>query len=178
MTAAQRAVAELKALFKDRPELFNVAAGGECHVGQVDRDDALIEAAVILVLAGNIVAGIRDVADARVGEAVRRQEAAAAHAGIHIALELEHLLFADVVGHHAARRALGGKAREVVVRRIVVDVVLFEHIDELGKGGRDPHALLVLHALIALLEHLLDDDGKVALFLLVARLIEIHENGA
>ena len=177
MTAAQRAVAELKALFKDRPELFNVAAGGECHVGQVDRDDALIEAAVILVLAGNIVAGIRDVADARVGEAVRRQEAAAAHAGIHIALELEHLLFADVIGHHAARRALGGELCEVIIRRVVVNVVLFEHVDELGEGGRDPHALLVFDALIALLEHFLDDDGKVALFLLASRLVEVHENG-
>ena len=28
VTAAQRAVAELQTLFKDRPELFNVAAGG------------------------------------------------------------------------------------------------------------------------------------------------------
>ena len=177
VAAAQRAVAELKALFKNRPELFDVAAGGERHIGQVDGHNALIEAAVILVLAGNIVAGIRDVADARVGEAVRRQEAAAAHAGIHIALEFEHLLFADVIGHHAARRALGGELCEVIIRRVVVNVVLFEHVDELGKGGRDPHALLVLDALIALLEHFLDDDGKVALFLLASRLVEVHENG-
>ena len=129
------------------------------------------------MLAGNIVAGIRDVADARVGEAVRRQEAAAAHTGIHIALELEHLLFADVIGHHAARRALGGELCEVIIRRVVVNVVLFEHVDELGEGGRDPHALLVFDALIALLEHFLDDDGKVALFLLASRLVEVHENG-
>ena len=41
--------------------------------------------------------------------------------------------------------------------------------DRLGEGGRDPHALLVFDALIALLEHFLDDDGKVALFLLASR---------
>ena len=177
MAAAQCAVAQLETLFEDGPEFVDVAAGGQRHIRQIDGHDALVEAAVILVLAGDVIAGVCDVADARVGEAVGRQEAAAAHAGVHVALELEHLLFADVVGHHAARRALGGKAREVVVRRIIVDVVLFKHIDELGEGGRDPHALLVFDALIALLEHLLDDDGKVALFLLVARLIEIHENG-
>ena len=110
VTAAQRAVAELKTLFKDRPELVDVAAGGERHVGKVDGDDALIEAAVVLVLAGDVIARVRDIADARVGETVGRQEAAAAHARVHVSLELEHLLFADVVGHHAARRALGGEA--------------------------------------------------------------------
>ena len=44
---------------------------------------------------------------------------------------------------------------EVIVGRIVVNVVLFQHVDELGEGRRDPHALLVLHALVALLEHCL-----------------------
>ena len=58
-----------------------------------------------------------------------------------------------------------------------MNVVLFQHVDELGEGRRDPHALLVLHALITLLEHFFDDDGKVALFLLASCLVEVHENG-
>ena len=129
------------------------------------------------MLARLIVAGVGNVADTCVGEAVGREETAAAHAGVHIALELKHLLLADVIGYHAARRALGGEAGEVIVGRIVVNVVLFQHVDELGEGGRDPHALLVLHALITLLEHFFDDDGKVALFLLASCLVEVHENG-
>ena len=177
VAAAERAVAQLEPVFKNIPELFDVAAGGERDVGQIDGHDALIEAAVILVLARLVVAGVGDVAHARVGEAVGREEAAAAHAGIHVALELEHLLFADVIGHHAARRAFCGELGEIIVGRILVDVVLLERVDELREGGRDPHALLVLHTLVALEQHLLDDERKVTLLLLAARLVEVHEDG-
>ena len=115
MAAAERAVAQLEAVFKNIPEFFDVTARRERDVGQVDGHDALIEAAVILVLARLVVAGVGDVAHARVGEAVGREEAAAAHTGIHVALELEHFLFADVIGHHTARRAFCGELREIIV---------------------------------------------------------------
>ena len=177
MAAAQRTVTQLEPVFKNIPEFFDVAAGGQRDIGQIDGHDALIEAAVILVLARLVVAGVGDVAHARVGEAVGREEAAAAHAGIHVALELEHFLFADVIGHHTARRAFCGKLCEIIVGRILVDVVLLERVDELGERGRDPHALLVLHTLVALEQHLLDDEGKVLLFLLASRLVEVHEDG-
>ena len=45
----------------------------------------------------------------------------------------------------------------------------------MGKAGGDPHACLVLHALIALADGLLNNDGKVGLFLRVAGLAQIHE---
>jgi hypothetical protein len=100
-------VAQLEPLVEDLPELVEIAAGGQRHVHQVDRDDALVEAAVVLGLA--------------VFVHIRRQEAAAAHAGVAVAvavfvhLELEHLLLADVVGHHALGRALGGQLGQIVV---------------------------------------------------------------
>ena len=106
---------QLEPVFKNIPEFFDVAARGERDVGQIDGHDPLIEAAVILVLARLVVAGVGDVAHARVGEAVGREEAAAAHAGIHVALELEHFLFADVIGHHTARRAFCGELGEIIV---------------------------------------------------------------
>ena len=115
VAAAERTVAQLEPVFKNIPEFFDVTARGERDVGQIDGHDALIEAAVVLVLARLVVAGVGDVAHARVGEAVGREEAAAAHTGIHIALELEHFLFADVIGHHAARRAFCGELREIIV---------------------------------------------------------------
>ncbi len=58
-----------------------------------------------------------------------------------------------------------------------MDVVLLQHIDQLGEGGGDPDTGLVLHALIALADGLFDDDGKVCLLLRVAGLAQIHEDG-
>ena len=57
-----------------------------------------------------------------------------------------------------------------------MDVVLLEHVDELGERRGDPHAGLVLHALVALAERLLDDDGEVVLLLGRAGLVEVHED--
>ena len=58
-----------------------------------------------------------------------------------------------------------------------MDVVLLQGIDQLGEGGGHPHALLILHALIALKEHLLDDHGQVLLLPLVPGLVQVHEHG-
>ena len=74
VAAVERAVAELHALVENLPELRQArvlgrvraggAHGGERHVHEVDRHDALVEASVIAVLAGLVVLGLRDVADA------------------------------------------------------------------------------------------------------------------
>jgi hypothetical protein len=163
--AHERAVAELEALVEYLPELVHVAAGGQGHVHQVEGDDALIEAAVVLGLA------------VRLGIDIGRQEGAAAHAGVAVAvavfvhLVFEHLLLGDIVGHHALGRALGGQLGEIVIGRVLVDVVLLEHVDELRERGSDPHARLVLDALIALVHGLLDDDCEVVLLLLVLSLV-------
>ena len=137
----------------------------------------LVEAAVVAVLAGRVVLRLRDVADARVGEAVRREERAAAHAGVHVALQLEHHLLADVVRHHALRGTLRRELGEVPVGRPFLDVILLKDVDELRERRRHVHAHLVLHALDALLEHLLDDHREVLLLLLAARLVEVHVHG-
>ena len=57
MAAQQRPVAKLQPLVKDAPELLHISPGGEGHIREVDGHHALIEAAVVLVLAGLIVAG-------------------------------------------------------------------------------------------------------------------------
>ena len=68
MAAQQRPVAQLQPLVKDGPELVHISAGGQGYIGQVDGYHALVEPAVVLVLAGLIIAGIGDVADAGIGE--------------------------------------------------------------------------------------------------------------
>ncbi len=163
-------MAEGQPLVEDLPELLKVATGGQGHIHQVDGDDALIEAAVILGLAGLRVH-------------IRGQEAAAAHAGIAMALaifvdlHLQHFLLGDVVGHHPLGGALGGQFGQVVIRGAGADVVLFQHIDQLREGRGDPDARLILDALIPLADGLLDDDGKVGLLLRVPGLSQIHEDG-
>ena len=169
-------MAQVQTLVKDLPELFKVALRTQGNVHQIDGDHALIETAVVLVLAGLVVLGVGNVADTRIGEAVRRQEGAAAHAGIDVALQLPHLLLGDVVRHHALGGAAGGQLREIPVGRILVDIVLLKHVDQFRERRRDPDALLVFHALIALAQRLLDDHGKVMALLLVFRLSEIHEH--
>ena len=52
--------------------------------------------------------------------------------GVHIAFEFEHLLGGDIVGHHPPGGAFGSQLGEIVVRGILVDVVLFQHVDEFG----------------------------------------------
>ena len=91
-------------------------------------------------------------------------------------LQLQHDFLADIVRH----QALGGAARrqlgQVEVGRALADVVLLQHIDQLGEGRGHPHALLVLHALDALAQHLLNHRGQVALFLLAPGFVEVHEH--
>ena len=104
----QCAVAQGQTLVEDFPELLKVALGGECHIHQIDGDNALIESAVVLGLAG-------------LGVHIGGQEAAAAHAGVAVAfavfvhLELQHLLFGDIVGHHALCSALCGQLGQIIV---------------------------------------------------------------
>ena len=166
----QSTVAEGQTLVKYLPELIKVAAGAEGHVHQVDGHDALIEAAIILGLAG-------------LGVNIGGQEAAAAHAGIAVALailvylQLEHLLLGDVVGDHPLGGTLGSQLGQVVVGVTGVDVVIFQHVDEFGEGGGDPDTGLVLHTLITLTDGLLDDDGEVGFLLRIAGFAQIHEHG-
>ena len=87
MTAHKRLVAQLQALVKDLPELVHVLMRRERHVGEIDGDNALVKAAVVLGLTRLPVAGIRHVVIA-VARAIGSQEAAAAHAGVAVAVAL------------------------------------------------------------------------------------------
>ena len=170
VAAEQCAVAQLEALLKNFPELFAVCAGAEGNVNKVDGDNALIEAAVVLGLSG-------------LGVHIGGEEAAAAHAGVAVTLavlvhlQLEHHLLADIVGDHALCGALGAQLGEIPIGRVGGDVLLFKDVDELGEGGGDPDAALVLYALIALEQSFFDDEGKVFLLLLVSGFAQIHEHG-
>ena len=121
MAAAQGLMAEFQALIEDLPELLGIAAGGKRHVRKVDGHDALVETTVVLGFSRLVVLGTGNVVVA-VARAIRREEAAATHAGVDVALarllalrqfKLAHLLGGDVIGHRALGRALGSKLREV-----------------------------------------------------------------
>ena len=138
--------AQLQALVQQGPELLLVPAGQDAHLGQVQGDHALVEAALKLVVAVLVLPG--------------RQEGAAAHGREHVALVvLPHLLGGDIVGIHTLGGALYGKLRDIVVLAALQAVVLVQHVDQLGEGGGDVDTLLVLDALQTLAQHLLHDHG-------------------
>ena len=184
VAAHEGLVAELEPFVENLPELIERAAGRERHVHKVDGHHALIEPAIVFGLVRIVVSGVCYVVPAVAG-AVGREEAAAAHARVHVAmarrfalgeLELLHFLLGNVVRHHALGGAAGGKLCEVPELRALGDIIFLEHVNKLRERGGDPHALLVLHAFNALVERLFDDDGKVLLLLLASSLAEVHED--
>lgn len=66
----QGAVAEFQTIAEDFPEAFFVFTARASNIDKVNGDDALIEAAVVTVLTGNIIQSVGNVADARIGEAI------------------------------------------------------------------------------------------------------------
>ena len=180
MTDAECTVAELQALIEDTPEGLHVAMCRAGDIHEVDRDDALVETAIILMLALREIAGIRliiIVAEAlRLLLVIRCQEGTTAHARVNIALILPHLLRRDVVRHHALRGALRCQLRQVVVLALRIDIVLIQCVDDLREGRCDPDTLLILDALHALLQDLLDDHREVITGLARRYLIEVHEH--
>ena len=184
MTAQQGTVAQLKALIEDLPELVHILVRAQRNIRQVNGHDALVKATIVLGLARVIVQRVGDIVKA-VARTVGRQETAATHAGVAIAvagglalrqLELAHLFLGDVIGHHALGGALGSQLGQVEVRRILVNVIVLEYIDKLGECRGNPHAGLVLNALIALAKRLLHDHGKVVLLLRRTGLVKIHKD--
>ena len=130
MAAHESLEAQAQTLLEDLPELVLVAPGQDADLGLVQGHHALIEAALELVIALLVLPG--------------RQEGAAAHGREHVALVVfPHLLGRDIVGVHPLSGALDGQLGDIVVLAALEAVVLIQHVDQLGEGGGDIHALLV-----------------------------------
>ena len=184
MTALQRTVAKLQALIEDAPECFFILVGRQRHINEVDSNNTLIEASVILRLA-IIVFGIGDIVPAIAGT-VRSQEAAASHAGIHIAVSfcfafgqfvLAHFLFTDIIRNHTASGTFCCHLREVEERLPLLNVIVLQNVDELRERRSDIHADLVLYAFVALTKHFFDAQSEVVLQNLVLPcFVQVHEH--
>ena len=176
MTQAQRSVAQFQRFIELLPELIHIPVGGHSDERQIDGNDALIEAAVILVLSGDVVLRVGDIAKL-ITEPVRGQERAAAHARINIALIAEHDFLADVVRNHALHRALGRYLRQPPILRTGHAVVILQEVQQLRERRGDPDAILILHALITLTADFLADSCKViSQQLVIAAFIEAHSH--
>ncbi len=175
VSEAQSLVAELQALVEDLPEPVEPLvlgraglAGGAGDIHQIDRDDSLVEPAVVLRTAVLIDIG--------------RENRAASHGRIHIAvacgidLQLLHHLGGQVVGNQPPRGASGGELGQIVVRRALPDVVLVQDVYQLGERGSDEHPGFVLDAFDPLLEDLLYDHGEIGPDVQVLGFVEIHEH--
>ncbi len=171
VTTLQGTVAKLQPLLQYLPELRLVAgllAGGAGSVHQVDGDNTLIETTIVLGLAVFIH--------------IRGQEAAATHTGVAVTiavfihLQLQHDLFADVIRNHPAGGAFCGQLGQIEIGRIGVDIIFLQNIYQLGEGGGDPYTLLIFYTLPALLQGLLNNQGQILLFLLIASLTQVQEH--
>ena len=167
VAAAEGPVAEFQTVFQDFPEAVHVAVGGAGHVHQVDGDYALVETAVVFMLAvGSKAFGVGG------------EEAAAAHAGVYVAvLQALHDFGGNVVRYHSLGGAFRSQLGEVVVGGIVVDVVFVQHVNELREGRGNPYALFILHTLHSLAEHFFDNHGQVFPGLSVGHFVQVHEHG-
>ena len=167
---------QLQPLIKQLPEPVKVSAGGKGRIHQVDGDNALIEPAIIPVLAGLIALGVGDIANTSVCEPVRSQSRPAAHHRIDIPFELHHDFLADIIGNHPLGGTLGSQFGEIPVGVALVDIILLQHIDELGEGNGHIDTLLIFHAGDTLLEYLLDTHSQVGLELrVITSLVQVHE---
>ena len=74
VAAQQCPVAQFQTVFKDGPEFVHIPAGTEGHVHQIDGNHALVEPAIVFMLARLIIPGVGHVANARVCKTVGGQE--------------------------------------------------------------------------------------------------------
>ncbi len=85
MAAQQGPVAQLKALIEDLPELVHILVRAQRDIGQVNGYNTLVKATIVLRLGRVIVQRVGNIVKA-VARTVRRQETAATHAGIAVAV--------------------------------------------------------------------------------------------
>ena len=167
MAAHKSAIAKVKTFIKYLPEFIHILSGGKSNINKVKSYNALIETTIVFRLAVFIN--------------IRSKEAAAAHAGVAVTLavlvnlKVEHYLFTDIVGNHALCRTFCSKLGKVEILASLVNVILFKNINKLGECRSYPHICLVLHALIALAEHFLNNKSKVMLLLGTFCFVKVHE---
>ena len=165
----ERPVAKLHTLVKYLPEFFHILVGRQTYINKVYCHNALIETSVILRFA--------------VFVHIRRQEAAAAHAGIAMTLAVlvdlvfEHNFFRNIIGNHTLSGAFCRQLREIPILTVLSDIIFFENIDELRERRGYPYTLFVFNAPVTLFERFFDYQRKVVLFLLVLCFVKVHKHG-
>ena len=106
-------MAKFQTLVQNLPELVHISLCRACHIHQIDGYHALIETAVELMASILIPLGI-----------LHRQEGAASHAWIYIALlQLFHDFCGYIIRDHAFCRTFCGKLRQVPIFRILCNII-------------------------------------------------------
>ena len=81
---------------------------------------------------------------------------------VFVYLVFKHYLLGNIVGNHTLCRAFCRKLGEIEILSTGLNVILLKHVDKLGERGGNEYACLVLYALTALIESLLDDkDAEI-----------------
>ena len=134
VAAHQRPLAHGQPFIKNFPELLHIPARGTCDIHQIQRHDTLVKPAIKLILVFRIF--------------INSQKRTAAHAGIAAALfQLFHHFFRNIIRHHALCCTPGRYPCQVIIFAVFVNVIFFEHVNQLWKRWRDVNALLIHNAL-------------------------------
>ena len=143
-------------------KFFFVTVGEDPDLGQVQGDDAHVEAAVKFVVA--------------LGIFPRAQEGAATHGAEDVAfIGFAHLLGRNVVGIHPFGRAFSSQLGQIEVRAAFADVVFVEDVDQFREGRRNVDVGVVLNPLNALTQEFFVNQGRFFGVFVVG--LEIHEQG-
>ena len=167
VTAAESPVAKFKTVFKDFPEFIHISFCRAGYVYQIQCDNALVETAVIFMLAVFTKTF-------RVGG----EEAAAAHAGVYVAVFVFlHDFRGNIVGDETFCCAFRSKFRQLIVGGVIMDIIFIKDVDQFRECRCDPYAFFILYSLHSLEKDFFDDHGEIVTGAAFRYFIKIHEHG-
>ena len=149
-------MAQFKTLIKNFPKLRNILLRATSNIYQIDGDNTGIKATIILV-ALLPIHGTRNI----LGGSIRSQEAATSHTGVASTFVLKHLLLRNVVRYESLGSTFSCQFSQIVILRIISNVVFFQHINQFWESRSNPCTSFIFHTFNALTKNFFNDNCKV-----------------
>ena len=175
MADHQCSIAHVQSFIKDLPEKIHILARGACDINKVNRNNPLVESAIVLMLSIDMIQSMFIVIPSVFCKSVWSEEGTAAHAWIYITFEFLHDLCGDIVRNHSLSGAFCSKLCQIVIFGIFMNVVFIQSIDELRKCWCNINTLFILDTDHSLLEHFLNDQSQVISCSAFFHFIQVHE---
>ena len=104
------------------------------------------------------------------------QEGTTSHTWIAVSIfEFLHNLLGNIIWNKSLCRALCSKLCQIIILAVLVNIILFEYVNQLRECRCNPYTLLILDTSDTLMKHLLDNRYKILSCLTFRYLINIHK---